>query len=132
VREKHVTDHRGENDPQTHFLSSFLKITPPFITNFTFCNSVTSLNGSPLTATRSAHFPASTVPAVRSSRATPRQLKFPAATIPSKRYVISKTRIRRMDASSSTRQAYQRLRSQPTHLGLCRKTGDRWNIPREE
>ncbi len=48
----------------THFLSSFLKMMPPFITNFTFCSSEMSLRGLPLTATRSAHFPASTLPAV--------------------------------------------------------------------
>ena len=47
-----------------HFASSFLKMAPPFITNFTFCSSLMSFRGSPLTATRSAHFPASTVPAV--------------------------------------------------------------------
>src|SRR5215813_2852052 len=44
-----------------HFISS-LKTLPPFMTNFTRCNSVISFSGSPETATKSAHFPASTVP----------------------------------------------------------------------
>src|SRR5215469_17300007 len=47
---------------QDNQCSSFLKRLPPFMTNFTCCNSVMSLSGSPETATRSAHFPASTVP----------------------------------------------------------------------
>ena len=41
---------------------SFLKTVPDFITNLTRWSSVMSLRGSPETATKSAHFPASMVP----------------------------------------------------------------------
>ena len=39
------------------WVKSFLKISPPFITNFTRCVSVMSASGSPDTATMSANLP---------------------------------------------------------------------------
>ena len=45
-----------------HFAYSFFTTSPPFITNFTRSSVVTSLTGSPSTATMSAHAPGSSVP----------------------------------------------------------------------
>src|SRR6185295_3954423 len=76
LRSKRDCDDGGSADPQYreskcshirssngYFASRSFRITfPPFITNFTRCNSEISVKGFPLTATMSAYFPFSIEP----------------------------------------------------------------------